>query len=162
VSLRDALARKQPSETHYDLVIADPTAHQQRVAEADTMVSLARLRGDSDAVASAQRALTEAKAALIEECVYRVRLRNLAPDEFEALVSAHEATPEQQAKGEVWNRDTLTPHLLAASVVDGDMTADEWEVELKSDRWSAADKLGIYRAALNANIIDRSASLPKG
>lgn len=157
--LRDALGRKQRTETHFDLVVADPTEaeHALRVAVAE--VRLARLREEPEVLAEAERVEQAAREAF-DACHFRLTFVNLPPHEFEELVSEHAATPEQAKDGDPWNRVKLAPELLARCTVDSDLTAEEWAAELASERWSAADALAVYRRALDANVKPRSVAVP--
>lgn len=159
MDLRSALASKRGNETHFDLLISDPTDAEASLSQAEAALRLATIR-DKDVEAA--RASAEQARAEMAGCFYRLTFRNLSPHEFEALVGAHEASAEAAAEGEVWDREGLTPALLAACTVDSDLSVEDWAAELASDRWSAADKLAVYRAVLDANIKQRSASLPKG
>jgi hypothetical protein len=91
-----------------------------------------------------------------------VRFRNLPAHEFEALIGAHKPTKEQQDKGSQWNPDTFSVALIAACVVDSDLTEDEWSAELRSSQWPLADVNAMFSAALEANYSSRSATIPKG
>lgn len=158
MDLRSALAAKRGNETHFDLLISDPSEAEQELADADGALRLALLRGED--VEAAEQKQAEARAKM-RACYYRLTFRNMPAHEFEALVGEHEASPEDAEQGEVWDREGLTPALLAACAADSDLSAEDWQAELASQRWSAADKLAVYRAALDANIKQRSASLPK-
>lgn len=158
MDLRAALAAKRSTETWFDLQVSDSTEAEQTLEQASRQLRLALLT--SEGVAEAEAAEQAAREALAA-CFHRLRFHNLPAHEFEALVGEHEASPEDAEQGEVWNRKTLTPALLAACAVDSDLTAEEWAAELASERWNAADLLGVYRAALDANVKQRSASLPK-
>jgi HEPN domain-containing protein len=159
VDLRSALSSKRGNETSFDLLISDPSDAEQALQQAQADLRLAEMRGaETDELKAAQQAAEDA----LQACYYRLRFRNMPAHEFEALVGEHEASKEEAEKGEVWDREGLTPALLAACTVDSDLTAEEWAAELASERWNAADKLGVYRAALDANIKQRSSVLPKG
>lgn len=162
-SLREALARKRQRETFYDVLVDDPTAAEEQHDAARQEFRLATLRHgqDSEEAKAAQAKVDEARAAL-SACSYRLTFHNLAPDVFEALVAAHPPSKEQQDDGDQWNAATFTPALVAACAVDSDMTEQEWIDELNSDRWSVADRNGVFLAALSCNISPRSVTVPKG
>lgn len=159
MDLRAALSAKRGNETSFDLTVADPTEAEAELERVSRDLRLAQLRDDDLAeYEAAEQAAKDTLAA----CFFRLRFRNMPAHEFEALVGEHEASEEDAEQGEVWDREGLTPALLAACAVDSDLTAEEWATELASERWNAADKLAVYRAALDANIKTRSAGLPKG
>lgn len=163
MSLKDTLARKKQRETHYDVVVADPTEAEEAYEEAFRAFRRAELEhGEESPEASATRAIKEEARAALAACVERIYFRNLPSDEFEELVGEHKPTKEQQEQGQQWNDKTFAPALLAACAVDSDMTEKEWIDELASDRWSQADVTSIFMAALSANVTPRSVTVPKG
>lgn len=163
MSLSAALARKQRRETHYDLLIADPTDAEAQVelAQRDLRLAKARHTEDSDEARAAQAQLDEALAA-VRECTHRIVFQAMDPDAFEELISQHPPTPEGQKNGDQWEGKTFTPALLAACAVDGDLDAEGWAAELASGRWNTADRNAIFSAALAANLTPRSLTVPFG
>jgi hypothetical protein len=161
MSLREALASKRSQQTHYDLVVGDTAEHEAALQAADRDLRLARLREDEPAAAAASEAADAARAGL-QACLHRVHFRNLEPDVFEALIGAHPPTKKQRDDGERWNSDTFRPALIAACAVDGELTEQEWAEELTQPRWSHSDREEIFAAALAANVVPRSLSIPKG
>lgn len=172
MSLRDALARKAGRETHYDVPVVtsdEQEALEEAFASARRAVGRAvAAHGEESSEAAAARAELEEARAALAEAVYRVRFHSLDPDEFEALVGAHPPTKAQQDDGDQWDRATFVPALLAACAVDSDMSEKDWTDELTSKdqsgrpKWSRADRDGIFMAALTANVIPRSVTVPKG
>jgi hypothetical protein len=163
VSLRDALARKRQRETFYDVLVDDPTEAEEQLERAQADLRLATLRhGEESAEAQAARVSVEEARAALTGCTHRITFRNLPAHEFEALVNAHPPGKDAQAKGDQWDIGTFGPALVAACAVDADMTEKEWIDELSSDRWSVADRNGIFSAALAANVSPRSVTIPKG
>ena len=166
MSLRDALARKKRRETHYDIVLIssdEQDALEERFTDCKRRLALAEIRNatDSDDAEAARTELEEVRDAL-RGATHRVRFQSLPPDEYEALVSAHPPTKEQQAAKEVWDEQTFAPALIAACAVDSDMTAEDWKAELASGRWSTSDKATLFIQALEANVVPRSVTVPKG
>jgi hypothetical protein len=51
---------------------------------------------------------------------------------------------------------------MAASVVDSDLTADDWNAELTSGRWSAGDVQSIRDAIQQAYQAGPAPGIPKG
>jgi hypothetical protein len=161
MSLREALASKRSQQTHYDLVIGDPAEPEAALQTATADLRLAQMREDEDATSAARTSLEEARAAL-QACLHRIHFRPLEPDVFEALIGAHEPTKEQQKDGERWNPTTFRPALISACAVDSELDESEWAAELTTKRWSHADRDEIFAAALAANVVPRSLSVPKG
>jgi hypothetical protein len=162
MSLREALASKRSQQTHYDLVIGDSAEPEAALQAAQAELRLARAReSDEDSVVAARASVEEARAAL-QACLHRIHFQPLEPDVFEALVGAHPPTKAQRADGDTWNATTFRPALIAACAVDSELDETDWAVELASKRWSVADRDEIFAAALAANVVPRSLSVPKG
>jgi hypothetical protein len=161
VSLREALASKRSQQTHYDLVIGDSAEPEAALQAASADLRLAQHRDDQDAMTAARVSVEEARAAL-QACLHRIHFQPLEPDVFEALIGAHEPTKAQRAEGERWNPSTFRAALIAACAVDADLSEQEWAAELAGKRWSHADRDEIFAAALAANVVPRSLSVPKG
>lgn len=166
MSLREALARKAARETHYDVLVVtseEQEALEERFTAARRAVGRAEAaHGQESPEAVAARAEVEDARQGLAEASYRIRFRNLPPDEFEALVAAHPPTKAQQDEGDMWDRTTFTPALLAACAVDSDMTEKDWTDELARPSWSRADRDQVFMAALTANVLPRSVTVPKG
>jgi hypothetical protein len=161
MNLREALASKRSQQTHYDLVVGDSAELEAALQAASADLRHATLRGEQPAIDAARASFEEARAAL-QACLHRVHFTNLEPDVFEALIGVHPPTKAQRDEGDRWNEVTFRPALIAACAVDSDMTDADWAEELGSKRWSHADRDEIFGAALAANILPRSLSIPKG
>lgn len=166
-NLRARLKNKKRRTTTYDMVVVDNDvldAAEAALIDAQRDLRRAKVAAESDddaAVELAETAVAAAKQEL-EQCRDTLVFQSLPSHEFEALISAHEPTKEQQSKGDQWNSETFSPALIAACCVDGDLTEDEWAEELRSERWSVADRNAIFSAALSANVTPRSVTVPKG
>lgn len=172
--LRKALASKsRASAFHLIRVVAADVAEaaEARLEEAVTAAArqlraaeLAEQRGAVDVAdlrTAAAAAVDARDAALAErdECYYRIELQALDPADYDALVAAH--PPKEGQKG---SHDILEMRypLIAASVVDGDVTGEEWRAEHESGRWTDAE---INALAIKCEIINNQApdfSSPKG
>lgn len=161
--LRAALAAKTTLRTYFDVAIVpteDVEAAQRAVAVARQMVAATLLHEDDTVKAKAETALTAAETNLAA-CFHRIWFRGLSDRDFDALVALHPPTAEQAKEKWIWNPDTFNYALLEACVVDGDLTAAEWETELDSDRWSRADKAQMFAMALAANRQTMADAIPK-
>ena len=172
MSLRAALARKAARETHYDVLVVS-SEEQEQLEEAFAVARRAVGRavakdGEESPAATDARAELEAAREALTGASCRIRFHPLDPDAFEALVGDHPPTKAQQDEGDQWDRTTFAPALLAACAVDSDMTEKDWTDELTSKdergrpKWSRADRDGVFMAALTANVIPRSVTVPKG
>ena len=183
LSLREQLARKRAQEVILPFPIGEEGARAQRdVAEAETTLRLARAlaaRGQENRadvqdkldakVKYAAEALTKAQAALDAASV-TLRFRGLSEDERDALASQFpvDDVPEdvEAAKPIIEaNRAAIrawTFEAMAASVVDSDLTADDWKAELTSGCWSAGDVQSIRDAIQQAYQAGPAPGIPKG
>ena len=163
--LRAALAAKTALVTHFDMAIADSDAveaAQRRVNVAEQMVAATLLHQDDAVRERAADALNEALAAR-DACFHRIQFRHLPLDDFDALVKLHPPTDAQAKEEWVWNHLTFNYALLEACVIDGDLTAAEWETELADqDKWTPADKRQLINMALAAQRQTMADAIPKG
>ena len=163
--LRAALAAKTALVTHFDMSIApsdDVEAAQRQVNIAEQMVAATLLHDDEAVRNRAADALSKATAAR-DACFHRIHFRHLELDDFDALVKLHPPTAAQAKDEWVWNPDTFNYALLEECVVDGDLTAAEWETELAdTERWTPADKRQLISMALAAQRQTMADAVPKG
>lgn len=166
-NLRARLKNKKRRTTTYTMVIVDDQvldAAEAALLDAQRDLRRAKVAAESDddpAVEQAEAAVATATREL-EQCRDTLVFQSLPSHEFEALISAHEPTREQQKNGDQWNGETFSPALIAACCVDSDLSEEEWAEELRSERWSVADRNAIFSAALSANVTPRSVTVPKG
>ena len=120
-----------------------------------------------DAVEDAEEAL-EALEDEAKEASEDFTFRGIGRQGFEALIDSHEPTADQRKKArkdgdEVqWNPDTFPQALVAASLVDPDLTEEEVQEIWDSPDWNQAELLELFAAALEVNTTRRTASLGKG
>lgn len=164
VSLRARLADRQRPTLVYPLLV-DVERLPAATAALDEAVRQWRqvlLRDDGEQLAEAQSTVEQARAE-VDSCYEPITLRALPPAAYERLIAEHPPSDEQRAKGEIWDPTTFRPALLAACA-DGDMTVSDWTSFL-DERCSAAERQGLYVAALTVNEQERvaePATLPKG
>lgn len=146
--MRTRLQARKPRQTFYDL----PTAGEEQLDAAERALTTAQASGDPGAVAAA--------VAALEACRDRLVFQALPAHEFEALIAAHEPQESDRASGDQWHAETFVPALIAACIVDSDLTEDDWKQELAG--WSVAERNAIFAAAVSANVVSRSVVIPKG
>lgn len=160
--LRAALAAKTSLRTYFDIAI-EPTekieAAQRRLDVANQLIA-ATLLHDDDVRAKAEGAHVKAKAER-DAHFHRIWFRGLQLDEFDALVALHPPTAEQAKDDWAWNPDTFNYALLEEAVVDGDLTAAEWEAELSSEKWTRADRNAFVNNCLQAQRQTMADAVPK-
>jgi len=163
--LRAALAAKTTLVTHFDIATAstdEVAAAQRQVAVAEQLVAATLLHQEDHVRARAAAALEQAEAARAA-CFHRIEFKHVPLEDFDALVKLHPPTPAQSKDEWAWNPDTFNFALLEACVVDGDLTADDWEAELADEeRWSPADKRHLINMALAAQRQTMADAIPKG
>lgn len=137
MSLRERLAKRARPSTTFHLRVEDDTAARMEL-------DAARASGDDDRVAAAQ--------AAVDACYEALAITALTPADWEALVDAHPATPEQRkAKPEAWcNQTTFLPALLAACV-EGDETEDDWADFTSKGALSLGETNALFDAAMAVN-----------
>lgn len=88
--------------------------------------------------------------------VVELRLQALGRRAYDTLVDAHPAVDEAKA----WNSETFVPALIAAVVVEPELTAEGaakmWE------EWAPGTVLRLFNAALNLCLQDGVAAAGKG
>lgn len=148
--MQAALARKHRLSRTYLMPVADPAAAYERLTRAQSDLRQAVASGADGTVQ--QQALDDATGALAA-CWHRIVLHNVPPGQFEALLKQHPPSHEQKQAGAQWDPDTFQPALIAACADEAGLTADEWAVELASDRWSMAERNELFAEALAVNTV---------
>jgi hypothetical protein len=177
-SLREQLAHKRAHSTSLTFPLGEAGERAKAELEAaHTGLEYARLINsktpNADVIKRAQQRLTKAEREYAKpENSLTIRFRGLTEDERDALISAHPVTDEQKAKDEAdevpkeersqINRAGFTPAALAVCALDSDLTEEEWVAELASDRWTAGEKLALYRAIVSATDQEPAPGVGKG
>lgn len=153
-ALRDALAAKQVLTTHYDIPIKPRPVVDEiigRLEEARRELLMANNSQSSPGTRAAKRVRdAEAQVAKVktelDACFYRLHFRALKDDaDMDALMLAHPPTEAQKAKNPdaKVDPDPYYVALLTACAVGSDLTEEEWQAELWSERWTEADRWNI-------------------
>jgi hypothetical protein len=147
--------------TTYHLRAADPdevAAAEQAVADAKDEAEIASYRTDeagSARQAAAAEQLAAARARLAA-CFDPVKIRALAPAEYEALIGQHE--DEKQPEG--FDRDPVARAAFLAGV-QGPYSAQEWDAAILP-QCSRGELQEIYLATLIVNARGTGGAIPKG
>lgn len=156
-SLREALDSLSARTDTFDLPVGPRYAEAKaRFVQADNYSAVMQMGGDEDAKKAAAKARDEAKAEY-ESQVFRVELHSLPPAEFAALRTEYPLADDRELF-----QEPLSHHLLAVSVVGGDLTAEEWAEKLGSSGFSQGDANNLCATAINLNMRAASADVPKG
>lgn len=161
MNLREQLAKKRARTTTETFPIGDEGEKAaKRLTDAEqalTMLKMLKAK-NQDVDLSKAEAEYEAAVADYREHSLTLTFRGLSPDEVDAL--RDEFTP---ADGEKVDTKAYTAALLAASVVDSDLTAEEWTAELyESGRWSDGEVVKLRHAAQDAYSESPAPGIPKG
>lgn len=89
----------------------------------------------------------------VPEAYVEIKLRAIPPDDFQALVDAHQPTDEEREKGARW-AVTFGPAVLEACVIDSDLAAEDWAFLMAQNHMAAGEVITLVHAAVAAN--DRS------
>lgn len=161
--LRAALAAKTNLRTYHDIPVK-PTEEiervQRRLALARQLEAATLLKEDPEVRAAAADAVATVEAER-DACFHRIWFRGLGHTEFDALVDLHPRASDQ-TDDLPWNPATFDCGLLEACVVDGDLTAEEWQEELADEsRWATPDRDRVVRMALAAQRQTMADAVPK-
>lgn len=148
MSLRERLrGRERPVET-YLLRVDDTADAQQAYNTAVEEFRIAKLiANDGETgpeVDKAQRAVDRARKK-IEACFEPVKIRALAPPDYEALLADH---PAKKDSNEPFGEGF--PRALFLACVEGDMSAEEWG-EFLDKSCSRQEQLELYGTAILVN-----------
>jgi len=128
---------------------------------------------DTDAQAElwrAEQALEELENRLRDEdAIVEFTFRSIGRAAYDALANAHQPTALQRAQakalgmGEImWNTETFPPALVAASLVEPKLSAEEVESIWRDDNWNQAELNALLQAAVEVNGTRRTVELGKG
>lgn len=104
--------------------------------------------------------ITAAKAAL-EACYVEVTIQALEPDALEKLIGKHPPTEAQEKRGGVYNPDTFPAALLAACLLDSDITEEDWLEYLNKGPLSAGEGTALFNKAWAVNYRAPDPWIPK-
>lgn len=154
----DRLSKKQPIQRSVLIPATDEDAELLTQAQRD-LERAQLLDIDLD---KAKLAMKEAQSKVREDGLEFI-FRGLGRKRFEELQRQYPPTAEQVAEhGESlsWDPDKFLPALLAATVTNSDLTAEQWDKDvLDSDDWGSSEVGLLLQTALAVNRENRVASL---
>lgn len=175
-SLRETLAKKRAHSTSLTFPIGEEGAAAKAEledAEQNERVTNAVAKG-ADSAEVIKRAVDRTKKArrAYEKHSITIHFRGLTDDEWDALISAHPPTEEQQAKEkaddvpaeqrQLVNAKTFLPAALAVCALDSDLSEEDWIAELASDRWTSGERSALLRAVNEATNAQPGPGVGKG
>lgn len=98
----------------------------------------------------------------IGDDVVTVKLLALRPQEYDDLLSEHPPTKEQKAAGGTYNPDTFNPALIAACLVEPQLSAEEVLEIWEGGDWSRGELSDLTMAVLTVNNGRFDVSFPEG
>lgn len=178
VSLRDRLAKKRAKiVTEYFALDEDGEKAIEQLATAQKLLDMCEAIKARDASAKVdlgelKQKRDEAAAERNKTCL-KLQFRGLSEDAQDALASEYivveeldeDASAEDKKASEKRELDALkewTFHAMAETVVDSDLSAEEWREELTSGRWTLGDITRIRGAIQSAYGSQPADGIPKG
>lgn len=177
VSLRDRLAKKRAKiVTEYFALDEDGEAAIKKVEDAQKLLDISTAikarQANADIDLGALTKVRDDAAAERNKTCLALQFRGLSEDALDALMSAYvgedipeDATDEKKKALEQANYEKTkewTSHAMAETVVDSDLTADDWRDELASGRWTKGDIVRIRDAIMTAYGAQPADGIPKG
>ena len=164
-TLKERLRARERPMAVYPCRVA--TVEETQAAErALTLARQAVLAAGSDdkAVAKAQKALEEAQERR-DGCYAQIRLRALAPEDFEALGDAYPQADEKADEQTRRDADEAYLHAVFLASLEGDesMTDEDWTAFVR-ENLSTGERNDLYNLgiAVNGRVRALDPSVPKG
>lgn len=156
--VRAALAKKARRTDSFDLKMDDGVgaalARYQRAVQID---DVARMGDDAGTQASTGKARDAAEAEYLKH-VHRLDLQSIPAEEYVALETEHPKAADDETP---LYEQPFYLHLLAACVVDSDLTADEWRDALMKTNFDVGEvndlllKVGLLNTRLSSGEIPK-------
>ncbi len=161
MTLRERLKQRSRPSTVWPLRIADmdlveaARAALGQAEDRERITTVAREDGmASDALAGEVAHAGRAARQALADCYEPVKLVALAPPEYEALLTEHRATDEDQAWGPGF------PRALFLACVQGELDREEW-IHFLDSQLSQGERVEAYNLALAVNLRVPDPGLPK-
>lgn len=156
---RDHLLSGKKPATKKLQIILDPEAYEA-YEEAQALLSEATAENRTER----EEALEAAKERL-SDAVVTMKFQSVGRKRYDEIIDAHPATEEQKAQAKKqgieetpsYNLETFPPALVAASLVEPDLTLED--VQELYDTWNNAEVMELFLAALEVNTIRRTGDL---
>lgn len=152
-----ALQRKKAASD--EVLIAADSVQKRKLDQAQQRLNLAQIGGDSDTMAKAEEYLESVKAE-IRKTGIAITLVAIGRVRWDALLVEHRPTeemkiedaskPEDERRN--FNPASFWPALLAVSVPDSKLTAEQWDrAVFNSDNWTAEELSTLRDKAVSVN-----------
>lgn len=169
-------SRKQPATKTVEVVLDPGLAEEVREAERrrDDAERRLTVRPDDDQIQSELWTATADLEALRargvnEDAVVAVRFRSIGRHAWDDLIRTHAPTEEQVAEAKAagmaelnFNSETFPPAVVAASLDEPKLSADEVAALWESPEWNQAELGILFAAALEVNNSRHTLDLGKG
>lgn len=171
------VGRKKPLTRSIPVVLDPGLAEEYNEIRSAAEVAAIRAQNrpdDTDAQFAhleAEQALTAARARLDEaEAVVWFKFRGIGRHRYEALAEAHPPTELQRIKARAggmredlpWNPETMPPALIAACLVEPQLTEEQAAALWNDPDWNQAELGHLFAAAIEVNGQRRTVELGKG
>lgn len=152
-----ALQRKKPATD--EVLIASDSDQRRKLDAAQQRLSMAQIGGGAEAIETAEASL-EAVKAEIRKTGIAFTLTAVGRPRWDELLIEHRPTEAMQAedadKDETerrsFNPETFWPALLAESVLDSKLTAEQWDKAVfRSKDWTAQELSMLRTKAVDVN-----------
>jgi hypothetical protein len=169
------IGKKKPLTKRVPVVLDPDAAEEYEEARRAADLAHARVQVRPEDPESHAK-LLEADAALAalrdrledEEAVVYFTFRGIGRAAYEKLVDLHPPTAEQRTKAKAgglgdiaWNHDTLPPALVAACLIDPQLTDDQVLQLWNDPDWNQAELAQLLNAAIEVNGQRRTVELGK-
>lgn len=180
ITFEDLLNRKKPVTDTVEIPLDPGLAEELEDARKTRDVSAARAavrQNDTEAQAQAweaeEKVLRLEQRLRDEDAVAYFTFQAIGRAAYEAIVAAHPASAEQRIKlkrlglkddivGQVaWDEETFPPAIVAACLVEPNLTEDEVVALWRSDCWNQAELSKLVIAAIKINGTSRVTGLGK-
>lgn len=151
---KDQILAKKPRTAQVEIVLDDDLVleHDRLLIELEA----ARRNGHTEEqVAALEKDLANKRAA-VDEVTKVLTFRAMGARRYDELVDEHPPTDQQQAEAQErfnrpapYNPDTFPVALIAASLVEPELTVEE--VERIWNEWNRDERLALFEAAMDVN-----------
>jgi len=138
---------QEPSTTEEIEETDVPTSKSAAATTARQKQSDASKRATFEMLKNKKRRERELTIYLTEKDAVTLNLRAIGAQDYDRLVSKHPPTSEQRVEGASYNINTFAPALLAAVVVDPEMSSKEWEEIWNSPDWNRGEVIDLFSSA---------------
>jgi hypothetical protein len=124
-----------------------PTSEEVKTTTARRKQSDASKRATFEMLKNKKRREKEITVYLNDTDSVTLQLQAIGAQEYDRLVTKFPPTTEQRIEGSSYNINAFAPALLAAVVVEPDMTVKEWEEIWNSPDWNRGEVVDLFGAA---------------